>query len=81
MYCTGGIRCEKASAYMKYRGFENVFQLEGGIIEYDRQVKAVEACKTSLSVKILCSTSASANASARMLSRIATSAANPLIRM
>ena len=40
MYCTGGIRCEKASAYMKYRGFENVFQLEGGIIEYTRQVKA-----------------------------------------
>ena len=40
MYCTGGIRCEKASAYMKYRGFDNVFQLEGGIIEYDRQVKA-----------------------------------------
>lgn len=39
MYCTGGIRCEKASAYMKYRGFENVFQLEGGIIEYARQVK------------------------------------------
>jgi UPF0176 protein len=40
MYCTGGIRCEKASAYMKYRGFKNVFQLEGGIIEYARQVKA-----------------------------------------
>ncbi|MFM8489529.1 MAG: rhodanese-related sulfurtransferase, partial [Bacteroidota bacterium] len=40
MYCTGGIRCEKASAYMKYRGFNNVFQLEGGIIEYNRQVKA-----------------------------------------
>jgi UPF0176 protein len=40
MYCTGGIRCEKASAYMKYRGFENVFQLEGGIIEYARQVKS-----------------------------------------
>jgi UPF0176 protein len=40
MYCTGGIRCEKASAYMRYRGFDNVFQLEGGIIEYDRQVKA-----------------------------------------
>lgn len=34
MYCTGGIRCEKASAYMKYRGYENVFQLEGGIIKY-----------------------------------------------
>jgi UPF0176 protein len=40
MYCTGGIRCEKASAYLKYRGFENVFQLEGGIIEYARQVQA-----------------------------------------
>ncbi|MCC6462477.1 MAG: rhodanese-related sulfurtransferase [Saprospiraceae bacterium] len=40
MYCTGGIRCEKASAYMRYRGFTNVFQLEGGIIEYARQVKA-----------------------------------------
>ncbi len=39
MYCTGGIRCEKASAYMKYRGFENVFQLDGGIIEYARQVE------------------------------------------
>ncbi len=40
MYCTGGIRCEKASAYLKYRGFDNVFQLEGGIIEYARQVQA-----------------------------------------
>ncbi|NIJ44011.1 UPF0176 protein [Wenyingzhuangia heitensis] len=38
MYCTGGIRCEKASAYYKYKGFQNVFQLEGGIIEYTRQV-------------------------------------------
>lgn len=38
MYCTGGIRCEKASAYMRYNGYENVFQLEGGIIEYARQV-------------------------------------------
>ena len=40
MYCTGGIRCEKASAYFKYKGFENVYQLEGGIVEYTRQVKA-----------------------------------------
>ena len=39
MYCTGGIRCEKASAYLKHKGIENVFQLEGGIIEYSRQVK------------------------------------------
>ena len=39
MYCTGGIRCEKASAYYKHKGFKNVFQLEGGIIEYTRQVE------------------------------------------
>jgi UPF0176 protein len=40
MYCTGGIRCEKASAWMKHLGFKNVFQLDGGIIEYARQSKA-----------------------------------------
>ncbi|WP_101688191.1 oxygen-dependent tRNA uridine(34) hydroxylase TrhO [Dysgonomonas massiliensis] len=40
MYCTGGVRCEKASAYFKHQGFKNVYQLEGGIIEYTRQVKA-----------------------------------------
>lgn len=39
MYCTGGIRCEKASAYYKHKGFKNVYQLEGGIIEYTRQVR------------------------------------------
>ena len=39
MYCTGGIRCEKASAYYKHKGFKNVYQLEGGIIEYTRQIK------------------------------------------
>src|SRR5690606_36152450 len=39
MYCTGGIRCEKASAYYKHKGFKNVYQLEGGIIEYARQVQ------------------------------------------
>ena len=39
MYCTGGIRCEKASAYFKHKGFQKVYQLEGGIIEYARQVK------------------------------------------
>jgi len=39
MYCTGGIRCEKASAYYKHHGFKKVYQLEGGIIEYARQVK------------------------------------------
>lgn len=39
MYCTGGIRCEKASAWFRHRGFPNVFQLEGGIIKYARDVK------------------------------------------
>jgi len=40
MYCTGGIRCEKASAYLLHQGFKNVFHLEGGIIHYANTVKA-----------------------------------------
>ena len=39
MYCTGGIRCEKASAYFKHQGFKNVYQLEGGIINYAKQIQ------------------------------------------
>ena len=39
MYCTGGIRCEKASAFLKYQGFEQVYHLEGGIIKYSRDAK------------------------------------------
>jgi len=39
MYCTGGIRCEKASAFMLHKGFKNVYHLEGGIIHYANQVK------------------------------------------
>ena len=39
LYCTGGIRCEKASAYLKFKGFKNVFQLDGGIISYAHQVR------------------------------------------
>ncbi|MEO5564058.1 MAG: rhodanese-related sulfurtransferase [Chitinophagaceae bacterium] len=42
MYCTGGIRCEKASAFMLHNGFKNVFHLEGGIIHYSNQVKEKE---------------------------------------
>lgn len=38
MYCTGGIRCEKASAWYKHRGYNNVYQLDGGIIKYAHQV-------------------------------------------
>ncbi|MFY7898935.1 MAG: rhodanese-related sulfurtransferase [Chitinophagaceae bacterium] len=39
MYCTGGIRCEKASAYMLHKGFKNVYHLEGGIINYAQQIQ------------------------------------------
>lgn len=39
LYCTGGIRCEKASAWLKHNGFQNVRHLKGGIIEYAHQVK------------------------------------------
>lgn len=39
MYCTGGIRCEKASAYYLHRGFKEVYMIDGGIIEYSRQCK------------------------------------------
>ncbi|MEM6051122.1 rhodanese-related sulfurtransferase [Erwinia sp. P7711] len=39
MYCTGGIRCEKASAWMRHNGFENVYHIEGGIIEYARRAR------------------------------------------
>lgn len=42
MYCTGGIRCEKASAYMLHHGFQNVFHLEGGIIHYVNKVKELQ---------------------------------------
>lgn len=39
LYCTGGIRCEKASAFLRHHGFKDVNQLYGGIIEYAKQVK------------------------------------------
>ena len=39
LYCTGGIRCEKASAWLKHNGFENVKHLKGGIIDYKHQVE------------------------------------------
>ena len=34
MYCTGGIRCERSTAYLKQKGFENVYHLKGGILRY-----------------------------------------------
>lgn len=43
MFCTGGIRCEKASAFMKKEGFEEVYHLEGGILKYLEEVPAEES--------------------------------------
>ncbi len=42
MYCTGGIRCEKASAYLRHNGFKNVYHVEGGILEYVRKAREEE---------------------------------------
>jgi len=42
LYCTGGIRCEKFSAYLRHRGFVNVFQLRGGVINYAHQIKKLK---------------------------------------
>lgn len=39
LYCTGGIRCEKASAWLKHNGFQNVHHLKGGIIDYKHQIE------------------------------------------
>ena len=39
MFCTGGIRCEKASVYLTQRGFKNIFQLKGGILNYLKTIK------------------------------------------
>jgi UPF0176 protein len=39
MFCTGGIRCEKASVYLNQKGFKNVFQLKGGILNYLKKIK------------------------------------------
>ena len=39
MFCTGGIRCEKASAYLEKKGFNNIFQLKGGVLNYLKKIK------------------------------------------
>jgi len=43
MFCTGGIRCEKASVFLKKKGFENVYQLKGGILNYLKKIKNNES--------------------------------------
>ncbi len=43
MYCTGGIRCEKSTAYLKEQGFEDVFHLQGGVLKYLEEIPAKES--------------------------------------
>ena len=43
MFCTGGIRCEKSTAYLKSEGFENVYHLQGGILKYLEEVEEAES--------------------------------------
>jgi UPF0176 protein len=43
MFCTGGIRCEKATAYLKEQGFENVYHLKGGILKYLEEIPEEES--------------------------------------
>ena len=43
MFCTGGIRCEKSTAYLKSKGFENVFHLQGGILKYLEEIREDES--------------------------------------
>ncbi|MBT6178717.1 MAG: rhodanese-related sulfurtransferase, partial [Deltaproteobacteria bacterium] len=43
MFCTGGIRCEKSTAYLKGQGFENVYHLQGGILKYLEEVPKEES--------------------------------------
>ena len=74
MYCTGGIRCEKASAWMKHNGFNKVWHIEGGIIEYAAR-RASRVYRYVLLAKILFLMSGWANVYRMRLSRIVTSAA------
>ena len=43
MFCTGGIRCEKSTAYLKSKGYENVFHLQGGILKYLEKIPASQS--------------------------------------
>jgi UPF0176 protein len=43
MFCTGGIRCEKSTAYLKSEGFENVYHLQGGILKYLEEIEEAES--------------------------------------
>ena len=51
LYCTGGIRCEKTSAYLKHHGFQDINQLHGGIIDYARQLDSDESLNNNFEGK------------------------------
>ncbi len=78
MYCTGGIRCEKASAWMKHNGFNKVWHIEGGIIEYARRARE-QGLPVRFIGKNFVFDERMASASRMRLSRIAISAACPAI--
>ena len=59
MFCTGGIRCEKASAYLLAQGFSEVYHLKGGILKY---LEGVPERRAAGAANVLCSTSASRSA-------------------
>ncbi len=44
MFCTGGVRCEKTSVYLKNKGFKNIYQLNGGILNYLKNTKKKIVC-------------------------------------
>ncbi len=46
MFCTGGIRCEKTSVYLKKKGFKNIYQLNGGILNYLKKIKKKDSMWT-----------------------------------
>jgi len=79
MYCTGGIRCEKASAWLLHKGFSNVFHLEGGIIHYANTVKD-KGWKINSGVRILFLMIVLGNVSAAKLSPVVINAAVRPIR-
>jgi UPF0176 protein len=80
LYCTGGIRCEKASAYFLHHGFTKVFHLEGGIIQYIHSVKE-EGLEINLKARILFLTTVWASKLRKKLSATVINAAKNAIRI
>ena len=73
MFCTGGIRCEKSTAYLKQQGFSEVFHLRGGILKYLEEFPRARACG---GVNVLCSTTGLP--SIMTLKKVATTSVTPV---